>query len=739
MAPKKDLKETEASKPKKKAADPGPADKGCEYIRAQEYQNLENLINENIKVINKLDIKFGLNMLHTAVQEGHQTYVDLLLGYGAKINYRTRDNETAAMIAAYSKEDDILKFLMKKSANITLQGRQGDTALHIAARRGHLSTTELLLNKLTSIEQAQKRAEEAAEAARVEAERLAELARQKRLRNAARNADDDDDDDDESSAAPSHGNITADDPNNTMISPTLQEGVAPVDGVPAVSTLPNDGAPPGVEGEEEEGEGGEGEEGSLVGSLDGSVEDNEAAFGRKLKVLEELEVKNDLAETPLANAIKMQVWTVADLLIKFGADINTVGLNGNTPMLRSAYDGRLDSMKYCLKQPQCNRNAKNLNQETALLIAIKQKHFPVAEYLVSEGFSAEDRDELGNNILLCGAMINHMPTIKFAVEVGKADVNAANNWGTTAAMYASKNKYGKMSLEYLVARGCDLNLQDRNHRTCLMFAANLDDIKRMIYLLENGADPTLKDIHSKTALQHIPDHNVINERGNIELHDENVREYVTALNTYTEKIEFEAGVDMMNIRGAIKFKEGEDVEVNYKGRGKWHRGKIARVCLGAAKGTFDIAFDVPQLGVKPSLHPPRARPEWMDRQVVYEKTEKHNIAWDAWVKRVYDETAEIAKQEARQILDEARQLQMEAEENARKEAEWNALTDEEREVILRRRAKEAAKAKQQAREEAIARGEDPDALEEAAKKKELSRKAAANRAKVAKGKKVKAT
>jgi len=729
MPPKKPAGVSVPKVEHKKAPKLTPADKGCELIRLKDQEGLEQLLGDNKKMINKLEHKSGKNMLHIATEEGNLQLVDIIIDYGAKVNFRSKENQTAAMLAAFLKEDEILNYLIKKGANLTLQGRQGDTALHIAVRKGHFTTCDIILGNLKGIAEKQRLAEEEEEAERLK-EEAAKLREEQGL-----DAEDEEEDEEEGDkdVADSPGKpVGIIDASGDASKAAAEGGVVVVEAggeAPAAPAgSPGKGTAATAEGEEpkEEGEGEEEEE--------EEIENLEMEFDRKLILEDELNMKNDLCETPLGNAIKMQVWNIADLLIQSGyADLNAIGINGNTPLTRSAYDGRLDSVKWCVKQPSCDLNARTMNGETAVLIAIKQKHFDVAEFLIKEqGANIEDKDLQGNNALLLGAMTCHLPTIKFAVEVGCANIDATNNWGTSAAMFCSKtkSKTARASLEYVVQNKADLNIQDRNYRTALMFAARLDDIRRMQYLLEHGADPNIRDSDGKLALNHIPDHNIINERGNIEYHDENVKDYLHILDTYSEMIEYDAGAEMENIRGTDRWRQGDPVEVNYKGRGKWYKGKIARVCLGAAKGTFDVSIDEPiQKGIIPSLNPPRHRPEWLDRQLENEAKEAREIAWDKWVNQVVEETEEIRKQEIQQKADLERQERLEEEENKRKQAAWEAMTDEEREIILRRRAKDAAKARAQAREEAIARGEDPDALEEAEKKKEKSRQAAQNRAK----------
>ena len=715
-------KKGDAVKPEAKAAKapvvkkkpPTAADKGAEYIRAKELDNLETLLKENVRLINRHEIKSGKNMLHIAVEEGLLNYVDLLIDYGCNLNFRSADKQTAVMLAAYGKEDEILEYLIKRGANITLTGKDNDTALHIAVRRGHLSTVEILVKEIE----------------RIVAEQTAEEEFQASLLR-----DDDDDDDEEVEGEGDGGEAAPATEGETVpLGIVDTSGTAPVPAPPTESPKSPGaaGSAPSVGSSGAAGGAAAGTEPAATAAEEEEPEEEEkgAQMDRKVIFSDEIEMKNEKAETPLGNAIKMQVWQISEYLLSKGADINTIGMNGNTPLMRSCYDGKLDSVKHCLKRSECNLHARNINGETALLISIKQKYFHIAEYLIKEHHAnIEDTDEIGNNALHFGAMINHLPTMKFAVEVGHISIDAVNNWGTTAVMYCAKQIHGKKALDYLLSHNCDLNIQDKRFATALMYACRLDDIWRASLLVEHGADPNIVDQDGNNALKYIPDHNVINERGNLELHDENVKQYINCLETYADTIDFEDGVTKENIRGTEGYKFDDKCEVNFKGRGKWYPAKILRVRMGANVGTFDVEYlGVATLGVASSKYPPRHRPEWLDRQNVYEIREAREIAWDKWVNQNIDELKTLKNAEIQQQKDEERQMRLDEEERIRKLAEWEALPEEEKEKILRRKAKEAAKEKEALRAAAIERGEDPDAMEEAMKKKELSRKAAENRA-----------
>ena len=72
----------DGGKKEKKKVPATAADKGCEYIKAGELENLEKTLEENKNVINKHEVKSGKNMLHTAVEEGRKEFVDMILDYG---------------------------------------------------------------------------------------------------------------------------------------------------------------------------------------------------------------------------------------------------------------------------------------------------------------------------------------------------------------------------------------------------------------------------------------------------------------------------------------------------------------------------------------------------------------------------------------------------------------------------------------------------------------------------------
>jgi len=84
------------------------------------------------------------------------------------------------------------------------------------------------------------------------------------------------------------------------------------------------------------------------------------------------------------------------------------------------------------------------------------------------------------------------------LDVG-ADVNAQDLSGTSALMFASSGPYLE-TVQLLLDHGAKINMVDTTeHFSALMWAAAEGQAAVVELLLENKADPTLKDVDGDTA------------------------------------------------------------------------------------------------------------------------------------------------------------------------------------------------------------------------------------------------
>jgi ankyrin repeat protein len=107
--------------------------------------------------------------------------------------------------------------------------------------------------------------------------------------------------------------------------------------------------------------------------------------------------------------------------------------------------------------------------------------------------------------LLIAAEYGELEAVKMLVERG-VNVDADNSEGVTALMYASQN--GEIEImEYLLSRGADVNRSPRNDVTPLIGAARTGQYEAVVLLLDSGARVDDRDEFDLTALMHASAYN----------------------------------------------------------------------------------------------------------------------------------------------------------------------------------------------------------------------------------------
>jgi len=86
--------------------------------------------------------------LASAAAQGHLKVVRLLLAAGAHLNAQNSNGYTALIAAAAAGHLDVVRFLVESGARLTATN-SGDTALSLAAKKGHQSVYAFLHHKVT--------------------------------------------------------------------------------------------------------------------------------------------------------------------------------------------------------------------------------------------------------------------------------------------------------------------------------------------------------------------------------------------------------------------------------------------------------------------------------------------------------------------------------------------------------------------------------------------------------------
>ena len=96
--------------------------------------------------------------LFGAIDAGDRVAVERVLGNGADVNSRARDQATPLINAALGNQLAIVELLLSKGADVTARNAGGFTALHAAAYSGSVPIAKLLLEKGAVLDDADNRA-----------------------------------------------------------------------------------------------------------------------------------------------------------------------------------------------------------------------------------------------------------------------------------------------------------------------------------------------------------------------------------------------------------------------------------------------------------------------------------------------------------------------------------------------------------------------------------------------------
>lgn len=162
-------------------------------------------------------------------------------------------------------------------------------------------------------------------------------------------------------------------------------------------------------------------------------------------------------------AIKSDDASTLQRLIARGFDVNTVDPQGQFGLLVALREPSLKVASVLIDSPQINLNAVNAQGESPLMLAAIKGHVELAQKMIQKG----------------------------------ADINKT---GWTPLHYAASTGQLKM-ISFLLEQNAYIDAESPNGTTPLMMASLYASPESVQLLLDQGADPLLKNEQGLTALQ----------------------------------------------------------------------------------------------------------------------------------------------------------------------------------------------------------------------------------------------
>ena len=190
---------------------------------------------------------------------------------------------------------------------------------------------------------------------------------------------------------------------------------------------------------------------------------------------------------------------VVELLLNKGAEIDVKDKNHRTPLMLAVENGHNDVSMYLINHGADDSKIGVCERMTLLSYASENGHLKVVVLLLSKGAEIDVEDKNHCTPLMLAAEKGHndvsMHLINHGADISKIDVF----WQTTLLSYASEN--GQMNVvELLLSKGAEIDVEDKNHCTPLMLAAENGHNDISMHLIHHGADICKMDVFWQATL-----------------------------------------------------------------------------------------------------------------------------------------------------------------------------------------------------------------------------------------------
>ena len=184
-------------------------------------------------------------------------------------------------------------------------------------------------------------------------------------------------------------------------------------------------------------------------------------------------------------------------------DITFQKSNAGTPLYYAALCGFSKLVEHLIVKYPEHMNAIGGCYGTPAVAALAGRHFHLAQVLHRNGSSVDPRCRDGFSTLQSAAIYGgDLEMVRILLDYG-VDVNAQNECGYTALLYASYTPFNSddpIVLGLLLDHRADLNVETKDGLTPLHIALGNRKIEKAGLLVERGASVEVQDKHGRTPL-----------------------------------------------------------------------------------------------------------------------------------------------------------------------------------------------------------------------------------------------
>jgi ankyrin repeat protein len=205
-----------------------------------------------------------------------------------------------------------------------------------------------------------------------------------------------------------------------------------------------------------------------LGDADIAVKILEAGVGVNLR--------NSDGETALHCAVEIGDENIAAKILEAGVDVNLRNSDGETALHYAAKLGRLSMVELIL--PKSDASLQDTDGETPLHVAARNGHEDVAEKLIKEtSVNVNSTTNHSMTALHFAVWNGHEGVVDKLLEVEDIDINNQDDDGDSPLHYAALNGYDSIAAKILQTKKVDVKLRNGEYKTALHLAVEQGFLK----------------------------------------------------------------------------------------------------------------------------------------------------------------------------------------------------------------------------------------------------------------------
>ena len=201
--------------------------------------------------------------------------------------------------------------------------------------------------------------------------------------------------------------------------------------------------------------------------------------------------------TPLHDSVSLGLTNIAVILLNQGAQLEVRDTGGNTPFMIAVRSGFLSSVEL-LASFNANPMTRNINGDTPLHYAVQMENAPMIQTLLDLNASIHARNT--RNRTPFQIALRQAPGTLPAL-LTRTRINSPDDFGNSPLHVALQERVSPDTLRIVISRGTDLNNVDSNGRIPLRLAVDMDEWEYAGILANAGSNPFSTAVDNRTPAE----------------------------------------------------------------------------------------------------------------------------------------------------------------------------------------------------------------------------------------------